>query len=258
MSVDFDLIIKITKKLDSSLMRYAQGNFSSSKETFLEESFFEIDLPSKLHPSHIDELYKTAPSSDREKIKQYVKKHASIHLKKFLENDILDKLSYYMPVLPYKFLDDFEAKTLLLLDAEDMQHLAHFLGLYDLKASLKTLIDPKLILKIQEVLTPDMRQFLKIIQSEKDKISFKKIELETWDQKKDSLLKLLYVRGLNRIAKAISQESVYTVNEILLRLPFKDKALFTTLNSEIDPALKPYLSEQVNQAYSYIKNHQHP
>lgn len=258
MTIEFDLILTITSKLDPSLLRCAQGNFSSPKKPFLDEHFFDIDLFSKIHPSHFDELYKTAPSVDREKIKQYVKKSTSTALKKFLENDILDKLAYYMPVLPYKFLEDFETKTLLFLDANQLQEIAHYLGLYDLKSSLKTLIDPKLILKIQEALSPNMRQFLKTIQSEKDKVSFKKIQLDTWDQKKESLLNLLYVRGLNRIAKAIGQQSAYITHEILLRLPVKDKSLFITLNSEIEPSYKHDLSQQIDQAFSYFKNHQTP
>jgi len=258
MSVDFNLILKITNKLDASLLEYTKGNLSFAQESYLDESFNDIDLIAKIHPSHFDELFKTAGLLDRDKIKVFAKKSPSLALKTFLQNDIFERLSYYMPVLPYKFLSDFYAKKLLFLDDFELTKVIHLLGLFDLKESLKTLIDPKLITKINESLSQEMRQFLKTIQTEKEKVSFKKIQLENWDLTKEGLFKLLYVRGLNRIAKALSQENIYVLNEILLRLPVKDKPLFLSLNTEIEPGLKQNLAEQIDKTLNFYKNHHNP
>lgn len=105
--------------------------------------------------------------------------------------------------LPLEFLPDHPLNPLVNLSKKDLQTLVDYLGLHDLAIELKHVIKSDQIKKIQRVLTPKEREFLKKHIKAKDPITFSRLNLDGWNGEAEKLKAILHHRGFNRLAKAL-------------------------------------------------------
>ncbi len=105
--------------------------------------------------------------------------------------------------LPYSFLPDNPLNFLLSLKKSELVTLADLLGLHDLSAETRHIIQSKTLTNIQTLLKKDKLSYFKELLKQQEPVTFAPLGLEKWDGDKDKLLKILHNRGINRIAKAL-------------------------------------------------------
>ncbi len=219
---------------------------------FVADTFNRMSLFEKMDSSHFETFLPSSNKKDVLTFKTLLKNSEPSFLKSFLLNTAEQALYSNYALLPYAYLEDFQSSDILELSAAKLQRLILLLAMYDLKFTLKVIIDQKMLAKIFKFLPPECKQFLDFLQTEKDRIEFKKIPLDTWDEKSETLLSLLYLRGLNRLAKAFPLEPEYIKNEIILRLPLKDKGHFKTLATPLDTSLIDVLRDQITRGIEFL------
>ena len=96
--------------------------------------------------------------------------------------------------------------NLLKLQRKQLIHLVDFLGLHDLSADLRQVVDKDLLSRIHQALSPDQLHFLQYCSKQPLKWVSPKLGLLAWDGSKKQLNYLLHSRGLIRLAKAIFPE----------------------------------------------------
>ncbi|MFI5333565.1 MAG: hypothetical protein ACHQT8_00155 [Chlamydiales bacterium] len=109
-------------------------------------------------------------------------------------------------LLPIECLPDSPLNKLLELRTEELHHLIDFLALHDLASQVKQIIDTSRLKQIYAALSPAELTFLNTLLQSKEPLSFKPMELQKWDGKKETLRTLIHQRGINRLAKALFQK----------------------------------------------------
>lgn len=242
---------KIKKRIDPSLVIFEQTG------PVLDALFHDIEILEKIDPSHIDHLFQSYPLKDKKGLIEIGSKKISSKqsLFDFVSKKIKHELFLHYQTIPYKYMSAFENARILFLDGPRMQQLVGLLGVFDIKTFLKTSIDQKLILDIQNALTDFEKAFLKHILKDPERVGFKKMSLETWNKQRASFESMKYLRGLNRLSKALASHSPFIQSEIILRLPLKDKESFMTLATPSDDLLKKNLNEDLKTALDFLEAH---
>ncbi|MFZ0565950.1 MAG: hypothetical protein WAM28_07185 [Chlamydiales bacterium] len=96
---------------------------------------------------------------------------------------------------------------LLQLKREELLNLIDLLGIYDLAADLRQVVDKELLGKIHTALSHDQLQFLHYCSKQPSKWVSPKLGLSGWDGTKKTLNSILHQRGLTWLARAIIEES---------------------------------------------------
>jgi len=254
MNVSWVLLDRIAEKKSPVLKKYIDRKLRppASPSSFLTDTLSPIDLFDKMDPSHFEMLLPSGNKKDTLTLKTLLKNPEVSSLKSYLLKVAEQTLYSHYALLPYAYLENFQSSGLLELSAAKIQRLILLLAMYDLKSTLKVIIDQKKLMNIFKLLPGECKQFLDLLQTDKDRIEFKKIPLDTWDEKAESLFSLLYLRGLNRLAKAFSAEPDYIKNEIILRLPLKDKGHFKTLATPLDTSLIDVLRDQITRGIEFL------
>ena len=149
-------------------------------------------------------------------------------------------------ILPVDLLPHSPLNTLLDISYESLQSLIEYLGLHDLSVEIKQIIDTMKLKKIHSVLSEEKETYLKILSQKKEPVLFKRMELLKWDGKAETLEKVLYHRGLNRLAKALYPESPSLLWYISHKLPWEQAASLRNLVKPLDhPKAASMLSHQI-------------
>lgn len=135
---------------------------------------------------------------------------------------------------------------LLQIDRRNLVHIIDFLGLYDLAADLRQVVDKELLGKIYKALNSQQLHFLHYCSKQPIKWVSAKLGLHAWDGTKKQLNHLLHYRGLIRISKAMHQEDLSFRWHLLHRLDTgRAKIIQKELYQKQDPALVTYFKNQV-------------
>lgn len=109
-------------------------------------------------------------------------------------------------LLPKEHLPPSAVNPLLDLSKDKLMQLIDLLGIYDLAADLKRVIDRSLLDKIHKSLNTSQMQFLHHAASSGQKWTPPPLYLERWDGDKKKLFLLLHKRGLTRLGRALFLE----------------------------------------------------
>lgn len=90
-------------------------------------------------------------------------------------------------------------------DRESLYRFIFYLGLFDVSLEIKKIIRSSIFLQLEESLTKEEIEFLKGIDQIEPKMHFQEMGLSNWNGEKESFRKIVFERGLNRLAKAFSQ-----------------------------------------------------
>ena len=170
---------------------------------------------------------------------------ASSFLRPFLL-DFLRKTIEEPDLLSQEHLPPSLLNPLLYLERKRLIHIVDILGVYDLAADLRQVVDKELLRKIEAALTKEQIHFLHYFSKQPLKWISPKLGLLAWDGTKKQLNHLLHYRGLIRLAKSIVQEDQSFKWHLLHRLDTgRAKIIQKELYQKQDPALIPYFKNQV-------------
>jgi hypothetical protein len=255
MNSSLELVAQIIDLLNPALKKTLSPHliFEKQKQPYLDESYHQLNLLDKIDPSHLSLLFQEYQKKDLNLLVNSLQTHPPTQLKGYITALTFKRLNRHYKTVPYRYLSSFKGEKVLLLNHVQLKSLIHLLGVYDIKLFLKSCIDQKLITQIHEALSQTEQAFLASIQSEPDKVTFKKMPLESWQKDQQSFEALKYTRGLNRLAKAVALESVFIKQEIILRLPLNDKATFLSLATPLEPVLHDTLYKPLQTALDWLE-----
>lgn len=174
--------------------------------------------------------------------------------KSYLQKTLFDHLlSETEGVLPAECLPKSDLSILMTLSSDQLRLLIEFLGLHDLSVEIRQIIDTTKLNKINTVLSKEKQSYLKMLLQSKEPVVFKRMELSKWDGKPETLLKVLYLRGLNRLAKALHDEHSSLLWYVSHKLPWEEAAQFSSLCKGLEhPKAASILSKQILDLVSVI------
>lgn len=159
---------------------------------------------------------------------------------------ILRRAMLDVDLLPAQLLPPSALNQLLALNRRQLLHLIDFLGLHDLAADLRQVVDKELLKKIHQALTADQLQFLQYCSKQPLKWVPPKIGLVAWDGSKQQLNRLLHHRGLIRLARAVVQEDPSFRWHLVHHLDTgRAKIIQKEFYKKQESALLPYFKNQV-------------
>jgi hypothetical protein len=186
------------------------------------DKFFLENLLYEIHYSWLVPFFESFSPKDRdlflhslnEPLSSKIKNHFNIlkseerpsaYAQKFLKELIFNYiLEEKKDLLPKEYLPDSELNLLLDFSKNELILLFDYLALYDLAIQKHKILDPKILKKIDLYLDEDKKLFLKSKITHKENFSFPSLKLDAEDSQ--SFLFVLHKRGLNRFAKALSDQ----------------------------------------------------
>ncbi len=155
-------------------------------------------------------------------------------------------------LLPIECLPESPLNDLIALRAETLVNFLDLLGLHDLAVEMKQIIDRQRLAKIEEALTSEQLQYLKILLQSHEPVAFSLMGLLNWNGEKEKLKMLIRQRGANRLAKALYGQNPSLIWYVLHRLDV-EKALFVQkLSAPVDnPRAGQLLIQQVVELINY-------
>lgn len=220
---------------------------SPTEKDPLTSSFDEHDLIDSVHPSWLSSLIRGAPDGELGLYLAALSPEASLRIQKELlyskplleippiakgyirQQLFLHLLDAEADFLPASMLPHSPLTSLLDLNPYQLKTIVEFLGLHDLSVDMKQIIDSARLKKIQACLQPEAQNYLAHLASKKEPVLFKKLELSHWDGRSDTLKKVIYQRGMNRLAKALFPEHPMLKWHIARRLSTEDAPVLYSL-----------------------------
>ena len=173
------------------------------------------------------------------------KKSLSPFLRTYLSSYLKD-LMQKNAVLPTAHLPPSDLNDLFSLSKPELLHLIDLLGIHDLAAELRHVVDKMVLTKIYGVLTQEQRHFCHYCSKQPMPWVPPKLNITAWDNEKRSLNILLHQRGLFRLAKALTLEDPSMRWHLCHRLDVgRGQIVIKHMKEKYDPALIPYFKNQV-------------
>lgn len=164
----------------------------------------------------------------------------------FLKKQLFSQLCAGEDLPPIATLPHSPMNLLLNFSYDRLCTLISLLAMHDLSSEVRQIIDTTQLKKIYAVLTPQQTELLKTLTFRKESVTFKKMELSKWDGNIDTLHALIEQRGMNRLAKALYEESPFLVWLLIHRLDESKGAQLRQLCTPLDhPRAASLLAEQV-------------
>jgi hypothetical protein len=175
------------------------------------------------------------------------KQFLQITLEKYLTAEISD-------LLPIECLPESPLNDLIALPTEVLVGFLDLLGLHDLAIEMKQIIDKHKLSKIEETLTHDQLQYLKILIQSHEPVAFTQMGLLNWNGDKEKLRSLIRQRGANRLAKALYGQNSSLNWYVLHRLDVEKALLVRKLSVSVDnPRAGQLLIQQVVELINYTQ-----
>lgn len=175
--------------------------------------------------------------------------------KKFLRSTLARYLTAEVDdLLPIECLPESPLNNLIALPTETLVGFLDLLGLHDLSVEMKQIIDKHKLAKIEDTLTEDQLQYLKILLQSHEPVAFTQMGLLNWNGDKEKLKSLIRQRGANRLAKALYGQDPSLTWYVLHRLDVEKALLVRKLSAPIDnPRAGQLLIQQVVELINYTR-----
>ncbi|MGL4348318.1 MAG: hypothetical protein ACRCSV_02520 [Chlamydiales bacterium] len=157
-----------------------------------EQTLFLSVLPTELSTKLASLLSCDSPGSNMPPIMQ---EFARV----YLMEELLEGISY----LSLETLPDHPLNRLLELSSKDLKELISTLGLHDLAIDMKKLIRSSLLKRLQESLSGNELMYIRKLQNKGENIQLSSLHLDKWNGETNALQRLIFLCGINRLAKAI-------------------------------------------------------
>ncbi|MBM3201676.1 MAG: hypothetical protein FJZ56_04630 [Chlamydiae bacterium] len=181
-----------------------------------------------------------------------IKQMQSSLAKNYIQDSALASLDIALPI---QFASKTPLDFLFQISSEMLLKMCRFLGLYDVSLEMKKIIHSHQIKKIEEAFTKDEILFLQQCKKEKNLVSFIEIGLWNWDGDKKLLEEIILVRGMNRMAKALSEACDTFMWYLCHKMPKNEGMKLMQFHKPLqDKKIIESLIQQVESTYVYIKD----
>ena len=158
-------------------------------------------------------------------------------------------------LLPKPCLPETPLNALLSLSFTELLRLIDFLGLRDLAAETRQIIETVKLKQIYAALSKEEQEYLKLLLQKKEQLSFKRMELGKWDGGEETLKHHLRQRGLNRLAKALYGSHPSLIWHVSHRLESSLAGILLKLCVPLEhPRAAELLTSQVVDLIAYLQN----
>lgn len=173
----------------------------------------------------------------------------------YLQQTLWKKLTAdQIDLLPRSILPISSLSQLLELKNQELLWLLQLLGLHDISAEIRQIIDKARLNLIYGALSESEQNYLKILLQSKEPITFHRIGLASWSGSKEDLKQLIQQRGTNRLAKAIYGQDPsfiwYLCHQMDIDIASSLRRLSTPMDNLTAARL---LSSQVLELIAYLR-----
>lgn len=126
-------------------------------------------------------------------------------IREFFHRKLLQQL-FPPDLLPYAFLPDSPLNLLLSLTKRQLVRLIGFLGIHDLSRELRRIVDRRLLQQLTQHLTVDQRRYLDRCLQQQEPLALQELGFLNAAQDLVALNRLLQLRGLMRMGRALAHE----------------------------------------------------
>ncbi len=170
---------------------------------------------------------------------------------------LTQQLCRYLPIentLPWQYHTSTSLTALGTLTKQGLTNLISLLGIHDIAAAAKKIVDNKRLQSIYSALTSLQLKFLRQCLHHKESISARPIDLITWAGDSKSLQKMIQLRGMARLSRALSGQHPDLIWSIVHTLDTGRGALLEkqVVENEIPHITLP-LAQQVVSTFNYLK-----
>lgn len=156
---------------------------------------------------------------------------------------------------PPQLLPPRKLSFLLNYNKEQLMTLADHLGLYDLAADIRHIVDKAELQKLFVALTPSMQKFIKVCLVQRDWLTPPSLQLKGWNGQRTELLKMIHRRGLERLGKTLSGYPQAVVDFLSHVLDTgRGSVLLKSYSLEALPDIGPSLEAQVLNLVKFIND----
>jgi len=186
-------------------------------------------------------------------IKNYSPVMVSENAKTYFAEILYQKLGA-SHVLPSALLPQTSLSFLGNYTKVQLVEIIDYLGLYDLAQEVRTILDPKVLKGIFQLLSHKKQQFVRVGLHHKEKLTTAPIGLKFWEGDKEALDKILHKRGLQRLGNALAGQHEDLLWHISHCLDTgRAKLLMNSCpNAEI-PGISSALTQQVLSVDNFLK-----
>ena len=173
--------------------------------------------------------------------------------KEYLHGVIADVLKHGEEVLPIECLPHSPLNELLMLPSLKFQEALFLLGLHDLAAEISQIIDAAKVKKIYTALSPDEKNYLQQISSQREPFFLGRTPLSLQEEKSPGLRQWVRHRGINRLAKALWGQDPSLFWHIEHRLEVSEANELKKMSSRLEHSqASNILLQQIVQVISHI------
>jgi hypothetical protein len=172
----------------------------------------------------------------------------TVHSESYIQEIFMQKLTHGEALLPLNLLPVSPLSALLDLSLEQMEHLVRYLGLHDLAFEMRQIIETARLKRIFSTLTKQEKEYLQALLPKKEPVVLKRLHIQNWDGRRESLKALTQQRGLQRLGKALYGEHPTLIFFIARRfdIGMGQEMLKACTKVELAKA-KQHLTEQIVQ-----------
>lgn len=166
----------------------------------------------------------------------------------------LQRLSNLSQHFPLEYLPKTEFSPLAKWDKQQLMQLIDFLGLYDLAAEVRHIVDRKILQNIYQCLDPKQLYYLKVCLHQKEQLVSPKLGINPLQINHDQLKHLLHRRGIVRFGLALSgqeRDFIWYLAHILD--VGRGELLLKNCHPLIIPKITPILKQQVYNLMNFLQ-----
>lgn len=172
----------------------------------------------------------------------------------FVQDILMKKLIGKEQVLPLNLLPESPLNPLLDLTLEELEVLIRHLGLHDLAFEMRQIIETAKLKRIFAALAKTEKDYIQSLLPQKEAIILKRIHLQNWDGRRESLKLLIQQKGLQRLGKALYGEHPTLIWFVARKLDIAmgQELIKACTKLEIAKA-KQHLVNQILKILSFVK-----
>ncbi len=157
---------------------------------------------------------------------------------RYIANWMIEQLTPPEGIMPIQLFATSPLYPLWEEPIERLHQLPWILGMRDIAAESKKLIDNAKRRQLQGALSKNLEEALNFFSYQMEVVLFRPIELSAWNGDKEALERVILQRGCNRLAKAFTLEPAALVWHIMRRFPVE-------VASSLEKLFEPKPSETV-------------
>lgn len=124
----------------------------------------------------------------------------------YIQEVLMKKLVGKEELLPLNLLPESPLNPLLDLNAQQLETLIRYLGLHDLAFEMRQIIETAKLKRIFSCLSKNEKDYLQSLLPQKESVILKRMHMQNWDGRRESLKTLIQQRGMQRLGKALYGE----------------------------------------------------